>query len=357
MGNAQAASWPWSSSEPSKTAVPTTPSSAPPTVPVEPPPPPPPQSATIQSTPPSIPVAAEPMAPSTSDAKATGKGIGLGTFEELHKPCKDIALMPFDGIKFTVNKGLSSHFQVQHSVTLNNEKSSYKFGSTFVGSKQPSPTEAYPVMVGEMSNEGDLQAQFIHQIFSPVKLKCIAQTSGSKFQSLQIGADIQLKDASISMVTADPNLLEGTGMLVVHYLQAITPKLAMGSELLFQRAKHRQQAMITLAGRYQTKDWQLAATLGMAGLHTSFYRKANENVQVGVEMEASLKTMESVMTLAYQFDLPKMNLLFKGMMTSEWTVGSSLEKKLLPLPITLQLTGSYNIKKDKVSCGIGAVLG
>ena len=43
-----------------------------------------------------------------------------------------------------------------------------------------------------------------------------------------------------------------SGMLVVHYLQAITPQLAMGSELLFQRAKHRQQAMITLAGRYQS---------------------------------------------------------------------------------------------------------
>ena len=60
-----------------------------------------------------------------------------------------------------VNKGLSSHFQVsivfvkvcihlcniifvlqvQHTVSLNNEKSTYKFASTFVGSKQYSPTE------------------------------------------------------------------------------------------------------------------------------------------------------------------------------------------------------------------------
>jgi len=45
------------------------------------------------------------------------------------------------------------------------------------------------------------------------------------------------------------------------------------------------------------------------------------------------------------------------MMNSEWTVASFLEKKLMPLPITLQLTGTYNLKKDKVSCGIGALLG
>jgi len=60
------------------------------------------------------------------------------------------------------------------------------------------------------------------------------------------------------------------------------------------------------------KDWQLAATLGTSALHASFFRKANENVQVAVELEASLRTMESVTTFAYQLDLPKMNLLFKG---------------------------------------------
>ena len=47
-------------------------------------------------------------------------------------------------------------------------------------------------------------------------------------------------------------------------------------------------------------------------MHASFYRKANENVQVGVELEASLRTLESVASLVYQFDLPKMNLVFKG---------------------------------------------
>ena len=48
---------------------------------------------------------------------------------------------------------------------------------------------------------------------------------------------------------------------------------------------------------------------------------------------------------------------FLAMVNSDWTIGSFFEKKLMPLPISLQLTGSYNIKKDKVSCGIGAVLG
>ena len=61
-----------------------------------------------------------------------------------------------------------------------------------------------------------------------------------------------------------------------------------------------------------SKNWQLAGTLGIDGIHASFLRKANENVQVAVELEASLRALESVTTLAYQFDLPKMNLVFKG---------------------------------------------
>jgi len=89
--------------------------------------------------------------------------------------------------------------QVQHTIHLNNEKSAYKFGSTYVGTKQPSPTEvlfyryeikikifsssekthpylqAFPVMIGEMSNEGNLQAQLIHQLTDQCRLKCIAQ--------------------------------------------------------------------------------------------------------------------------------------------------------------------------------------
>lgn len=315
----------------------------------------------MASTAPSPPISPAPSPPSQSEEKPilpeVQQSSNPGTFEELHKLVKDLAMQPYEGIRFMANKGLSSHFQVQHTFHLNNEKSSYRFGSTFVGTKQLSPSEAFPVMVGEMDNEGNLQAQLIHQFGNNIKLKCIAQTMGSKIQSLQIGTDITMKDSTFSLVTADPDLLNGNGMLIAHYLQRITPNISLGSELLYQRGAGKQQAIVTLAGRYKTKDWSLAGTIGSGGLHTSFYRKANENVQVGVELEASLRTMDSVTSMVYQIDVPKMNLLFKGIMTSQWTIGSSLEKKLAPLPLSLNLTGTYNLDKDKVAVGIGAVLG
>lgn len=288
-------------------------------------------------------------------ARSTGKA--FGTYDDLHKPCKDIAFQPYEGIRFSANRGLSSHFQVQHTIHLNNDKSSYRFGSTFVGTKQPTPVEAYPVLVGEMNTEGDLQAQLIHLFGKSVKLKCIAQTNGSKIKSFQTGVDILFNNSCVSLLAADPDVFNKSGMFIAQYLQGLTPQLSVGADLIYQRNAMRQNSIQSLAARYKAKDWQFAANAGTAGLHMSYYRKANNYVQVGVEMEASLKNFESITTFGYQMDIPKMNLLFKGMVTSEWTIGSSFEKRLLPFPISLNMTATYNIKQDKATVGLGAVLG
>ena len=44
--------------------------------------------------------------------------------------------------------------------------------------------QAFPVMTGEMNNDGDLQAQFIHQVTDFMKVKCIAQVGNFKITVL-----------------------------------------------------------------------------------------------------------------------------------------------------------------------------
>lgn len=47
-----------------------------------------------------------------------------------------------EGVRLVVNKGLSNHFQVSHTVTLSTlGDSGYRFGATYVGSKQTGPAE------------------------------------------------------------------------------------------------------------------------------------------------------------------------------------------------------------------------
>lgn len=42
-------------------------------------------------------------------------------------------------------------------------------------------------------------------------------------------------DYTASMTVANPDLINGSGVVVLHYLQAITSSLALGSELAYQR--------------------------------------------------------------------------------------------------------------------------
>ncbi|EDL23187.1 translocase of outer mitochondrial membrane 40 homolog (yeast), isoform CRA_c [Mus musculus] len=65
-----------------------------------------------------------------------------GTFEECHRKCKELFPVQMEGVKLTVNKGLSNRFQVTHTVALGTiGESNYHFGVTYVGTKQLSPTE------------------------------------------------------------------------------------------------------------------------------------------------------------------------------------------------------------------------
>jgi mitochondrial import receptor subunit TOM40 len=65
-----------------------------------------------------------------------------GSYEELHKKTKEVFPIIFEGFKFSLNKMLSSHFQVNHSMTLSSViPSGYKFGATYVGTNQYTPME------------------------------------------------------------------------------------------------------------------------------------------------------------------------------------------------------------------------
>jgi len=51
---------------------------------------------------------------------------------------------PFEGCKLVINKGLSNHFQVSHTLQLSGiGPGAYHFGATYVGNKQTGPNEVW----------------------------------------------------------------------------------------------------------------------------------------------------------------------------------------------------------------------
>ncbi|TNN89198.1 Mitochondrial import receptor subunit TOM40 [Liparis tanakae] len=221
-----------------------------------------------------------------------------GTYEECHRKCKELFPPQMEGVRLVVNKGLSNHFQVSHTVTLSTlGESGYRFGSTYVGTKQTGPAESFPVIVGDMDNTGSLNSQIIHQLASAVRTKIAIQTQQHKFVNWQCDMEWRGEDFTSAVTLGNPDVLVGSGILVGHYLQSITPALALGGEVVYHRRPGEEGVVTSLLGRYT------------------------------------------------------------GTVDSNWVVGATLEKKLLPLPLTLALGAFLNHRKNKFQCGFGVTIG
>lgn len=95
----------------------------------------------------------------------------------------------------------------------------------------------------------------------------------------------------------------------------MTQRIALGAELAYQYGSNvpgGQIAVLSAVGRYAFGDATWSGTLGPSGLHICYYQKASEQLQIGVEIETSLRMQESIATLGYQVDLPKADVVFRG---------------------------------------------
>jgi len=287
-----------------------------------------------------------------------------GLYEELHKQSKDLFPQVFEGAKVTMSKPLSSHFQLSHTLNLSSfSTSGYRFGATFIGNKQLSPNEAFPILVGDVDSSGNLNANMIHAFSDRMRGKFVAQfQSGGKCIGQQLSCDYKGDDFCASVTTGNLDPINMQGLLVAHYLQRITSNLSAGAELMYHRGNQvpgGEIAIMSLGGRYSGDKWQLSANASpMSGLlHTCYYQRVTENMQMGVELETSLRNQESTGTIAYQIDIPKAGATFKGQFDSSWCLGAVMEKKLEPFPFTLALSGYANHVKGSYRFGIGMYIG
>eukprot|EP00066_Takifugu_rubripes_P026978 XP_011616244.1 PREDICTED: mitochondrial import receptor subunit TOM40 homolog isoform X1 [Takifugu rubripes] len=183
-----------------------------------------------------------------------------GSYEECHRKCKEVFPLQMEGVRLVVNKGLSNHFQVSHTVTLSTlGESGYRFGSTYVGSKQTGPAESFPVMVGDMDNTGSLNAQIIHQLTTAVRSKIAIQTQQHKFVNWQCDFEYRGEDFTTAVTLGNPDVVVGSGILVSHYLQSVTPALALGGELVYHRRPGEEGTVTSFLGRYTGKSTTLTS--------------------------------------------------------------------------------------------------
>lgn len=283
-----------------------------------------------------------------------------GTLDELHKKSKDVMPVNFEGGKLMVNRGLSNHFQVSHTLTMSSAQNGYKFGATYIGTKQISPTEAFPVLLGDVDPSGNVNMNIIHQLTPEVRVKGAAQIQECKVTATQGTVEYKGSDYTLAMALGKPDFSDKSAVFVLHYLQSVTKRLALGAELIYQsgaRVMGGEIAFTSAAARYTMDDAEISATLSPANFHMCYFKQASEQLQIVAEIDTSFRGMESVGTIGYQVNIPKADLVFRGMVDSNWNIGAVLEKKLQPLPFTFALSGMANQAKQQFKFGCGLIIG
>uniref|UniRef100_A0A915ENL4 Uncharacterized protein n=1 Tax=Ditylenchus dipsaci TaxID=166011 RepID=A0A915ENL4_9BILA len=165
--------------------------------------------------------------------------MSVSSYEEFHRKCRDVFPVPFEGIKGILNKGLSSHFQISHSINLASNQNGYRFGATYAGSQKTAlPDETFPG---------------------------IAYVQQSKLMTVQGVMEYRTRLSNSCLTIADPNILQNTGGIVASHVQQITDNLQLGAELVAfaGSAKPGQsEVMKVFSGgfRYFTPRWSAALT-------------------------------------------------------------------------------------------------
>lgn len=306
--------------------------------------------------------------PKPTEQTPTSNENNPGTFEELHRSCKDIFPQCFEGGKFIFSKGLSSHFQVSHTVnlsTVNPAASGYRFGATYVGSKQLGPQEMFPVILGDMDANGNLNANIIHAFSQRIRTKLVTQIQDSKCVATQGSMDYRGSDFTASLTLGNIDIINGSGIAVTQYLQKVTSRLSLGAELVAQygpQVPGGEFTALSVATKYTGDKWTLSGNISplVGGAHFCYHHKVTDELDVGAEIETSIAQKESVCRLAYQLEIPEASITFRGCVDTNWGLEATLERKLLPFPFTFALSSMANLsnfQKPQYRFGIGLIIG
>lgn len=269
--------------------------------------------------------------------------------------------MIFDGIRLALNRPLSPHLQLTHSMTMGMMNSSYKFGANYMGTKQISPVESYPILASEIQADGQMNANLIHLFTPRLKAKLVGSFARSQCTGSQASLDYKGDNFTATLTAANIDLIKNSGILVGHLLHQFTKRISLGPELVVQYGQQGSSlgmmSQLSIGGRFSADRYLVDATISMGGAHISCHQKANENLQFGAELLTDRSIGQSNAGFYYQYELTKSHTTFRGSIDTAWNVGAVLEKRFFPLPVVLSMSAVLNHPKNSTTVGLGLTVG
>ncbi|EMC98288.1 hypothetical protein BAUCODRAFT_419761 [Baudoinia panamericana UAMH 10762] len=292
-----------------------------------------------------------------------------GTVESIAKEVqRDVFLsaQAFSGLRAELNKSFSLNpiFQVSHAFSTGSQfLSPYTFLALF-GTDNV-------LLQGQVDSDASFSARFNLRPHPRYTFKSSVQIQPSSGMSPG-GAQVSLEqdyvgdDFSASLKSINPSILEGglTGMFIGSYLQAVTPRLALGLEGVWQKpgGEMGPEAALSYAARYKGNDWIASAQLlTQGGLQASYWRRLTDKVETGVDVNLQFAGLsganammggmrrEGTATLGAKYEFSRS--IFRAQVDSQGKIGCLLDKVIAP-PVRVTFSGEMDHAKNAAKLGL-----
>ncbi|OZJ02264.1 hypothetical protein BZG36_04694 [Bifiguratus adelaidae] len=274
-----------------------------------------------------------------------------GKFEMLHGEVKNTFLTnyAFDGAQANIIKELSPNFHVQHQFSLGSQVAPpmYNFMAGYITERTQ--------LNGTMDSDTNMNATFKHMWTPRMATKIVTQLTHTPGHSMvQVEQDYVGSDFSANIKAMNPSPIDNTGLLIASYLQSVTPRLALGTELVIQRpTPEMEETAMSYVAKYSGPNYIATAQLqGMGAIQASYFQTINEKVDFGVELNMLLAgpRREAVATVGGKFDFRQAT--FRGQIDTSGRVSAVLEEKMAP-GFSFLISGDLDHMKGQSKFGVG----
>lgn len=292
-----------------------------------------------------------------------------GTVEQLSREVQmDVQLsrQMFTGIKADITKvgGITpAVFHMTHSFASGSQMlPPYSLAAAFATNRV--------FMNGNVDNDGSVSGRFHYgwaQENAKHTTKVQTQTTADPGQSmLQLEHDWRGDDFSINVKTVNPSFLDGefSAVSIAHYLQSITPSLALGVEAIWQKPPSTagpEETSLSYVGRYVRPSWIASAQLSPQGvLGACFWKKLSAKVEAGIECQLikavgpmGQSKSEGTTTLAAKYDY--LHSTLRGQVDTKGKLQCLFERRLSGA-VSLTFAATLDHFKNNATVGMGVNL-
>ncbi|KAK3328419.1 eukaryotic porin/Tom40 [Cercophora scortea] len=287
-----------------------------------------------------------------------------GTVETIAREVQRDVLLTnymFSGLRADLTKAfsLAPLFQVSHQFALGERLNPYTFAALYGTNRI--------FAQANMDNDGNLSSRFNWRWSDSSVTKSQLQIApgGGGQDMMQLEHEYVGSDFTASLKALNPSILDGglTGIFIGHYLQSVTPKLALGLEAVWQRAGLTQgpDTAVSYVGRYKSQDWVASVQLQAQGaLNTSYWRRLSDKIQAGVDMTLTVAPgaqgmmgplqKEGVTTFGAKYDFRMAT--FRAQVDSKGKLSCLLEKRVAA-PITMTFAADVDHFTQQAKIGVG----